>query len=101
MSTSPHSAIIAIWAGVMIGLSLTVGAYSIPATTSPPKFVLMIVVGAIINLIITALLTAIPFCVRSWRQKRTSFAQVMSAFSLAWVLATAIQLLGIYAIAKY
>lgn len=101
MPTSPHPAIIAIWAGVMIGLALTVGAYSIPATTSPPMFVLMIIGGGLVNLAITAMLTGIPVYIRTLRKKRTSFAQLMSLFSFAWVAATAIQLLGVNAIASY
>ncbi len=100
MPTSPHSAVILIWAGLMLALSVLVGAFGAPPTTSPLMFVAMVAGGAIANLGITALMTAVPVYLRQRRDKPTSFGTTMLFFTLAWPVATALQLLGVFLISE-
>ncbi len=92
MRSRLRGALIAIWIGTMLGLSIQVGAYSAKTTNSPLEFVASIALWAGVNILATILLTLLAEKVRPQKVAATSANRII-LYTMSWLVVTTAQLI--------
>ncbi len=88
-----------LWAGLMLAMSIQVGSFSVPPTTSPIRFVLMVSAATILNLLLASIIYAASALITTKPKAFWSGVRELLTFTGAWVLASVIQLIVVYLVA--